>query len=199
MQHAKLLLYMKSLGVDGERDTHIVNIPFPNLPRALEAGEVDMAMTLCVFGAIAIDKGDAKLVRHLYGGGWGKQEIGFIVSRKLARGKPAFVQRIVSSLVQAMDAFVGDADLRIDLERKYSRLPDAVIAMQERQFVKYNYRTNVADLKTMARDLPPDLGWVKEDYSGRVDKYLDFAFLAKATGQSAAQLSTWQHPAAGGG
>ena len=190
MQHAKLLLYMKSLGVAGERDTRIVNIPFPNLPRALEAGEVDMAMTLCVFGAIAIDKGDAKLVRHLYGEGWGKQEIGFIVNRKLARGKPAFVQRIVSSLVQAMDAFMGDADLRIDLERKYSRLPDAVIAMQERQFVRYNYRTNVVDLKTMARDLR-DLGWVKEDYSGRVDKYLDFSFLAKATGQSAAQLSTW--------
>src|SRR5215831_2103004 len=110
MQHAKLLLYMKSLGVDGERDTHIVNIPFPNLPRALESGEVDMAMTLCVFGLIAIDKGDAKLVRHLYGEEWGKQEIGFIVNRKLARDKPALVQRIVSSLVQAMDTFMDNAD-----------------------------------------------------------------------------------------
>lgn len=190
MQHAKLLLYMKSLGLDGEHDTQIVNIPFPNLPRALEAGEVDMAMTLCVFGAIAIDQGNAKLVRHLYGEGWGKQEIGFIVNRKLARDRPAFVQRIVSSLVQAMDTFMDNADLRIELERKYSRLPDAVIAMQERQFVKYSYRTNVADLKAMARELR-DLGWVKEDYSNRVDEYIDLAFLAKATGQSAAQLSTW--------
>jgi NitT/TauT family transport system substrate-binding protein len=190
MQHAKLLLYMKSLGVDGDRDTQIVNIPFPNHPRVLEAGEVDMAMTLCVFGAIAIDKGDAKLVRHLYGGEWGKQEIGFIVNRNLARGKPALVQRIVSSLVEAMSTFMGNADLRIELERKYSRLPDAVIAMQERQFVKYNYRTNVSDLKAMAKELR-ELGWVKEDYSDRVDKYIDFTFLAKATGQSPAQLSTW--------
>ena len=190
MQHAKLLLYMKSIGIDGEHDTQIVNIPFPNLPRALEAGQVDMAMTLCIFGAIAIDKGDAKLVRHLYGEGWGKQEIGFIVTRKLARSKPTLVQRIVASLAQAMDTFMGNADLRIELERKYSRLPDAVIAMQERQFVKYNYRTNVADLKAMARELR-DLGWVKEDYSNRVDKYIDLTFLAKATGQSAAQLSTW--------
>lgn len=190
MQHAKLLLYLKSLGIDGERDTQIANVPFPNHPRVLEAGEVDMAMTLCVFGAIAIDKGDAKLVRHLYGDKSGKQEIGFVVNRKLTRAKPAYVQRIVSSLVEAMETFMRNTDLRIELERKYSRLPDAVIAMQERQFLQYNYRTNVADLKAMAKDLR-DLGWVKQDYSDRVDKYVDFAFLAKATGRSPAQLSTW--------
>ena len=190
LQHAKLSFYLKSLGADPERDTQIVNIPFPNHPRALEASEVDMAMTLCVFGAIAIDKGDAKLVRHLFGDKSGKQEIGFIVTRKLARSKPALVQKIVSSHVDAMNTFIGNTDLRIELERKYSRLPDAVIAMQERQFLKYDYRTNVADLKTMARELH-ELGWVKQDYSDRVDKYLDFAFLAKATGRSPAQLSTW--------
>ena len=190
MQHAKLLFYLKSLGIDGERDTQILNIPFPNHPRALEAGEVDMAMTLCVFGAIAIDKGDAKLVRHLFGDKSGKQEIGFIANRKLTQGKPALVQKIVSSHVEAMNTFMGNPDLRIELERKYSRLPDAVIAMQEREFLKYDYRTNVADLKTMARELR-ELGWVKEDYSDRVDKYIDFTFLAKATGRSPAQLSTW--------
>src|SRR5260370_28692232 len=97
MQHAKLLFYLKSLGIDGERDTQIVNIPLPNHPRALEAGEVDMAMTLCVFGAIAIDKGDAKLVRHLFGGKSGKQEIGFIPNRQLTQRKPALVTKIVSS------------------------------------------------------------------------------------------------------
>jgi NitT/TauT family transport system substrate-binding protein len=190
LQHAKLLFYLKSIGVDGERDTQIVNIPFPNHPRVLEAGEVDMAMTLCVFGAIAMDKGDAKLVRHLFGDESGKQEIGFIVNRKLMRDKPALVQNIVSSHVEAMKMFMGNPDRQIELERKYSRLPDAVIAMQERQFLKYNYRTNVADLKAMAKELR-ELGWVKENYSDRVDKYVDFTFLAKATGQSPDQLSTW--------
>jgi NitT/TauT family transport system substrate-binding protein len=190
MQHAKLLFYLKSLGIDGEHDTEIVNIPFPNHPRALEAGEIDLAMTLCIFGAIAIDKGDAKLVRHLFGDESGKQEIGFIVNRRLTRDKPELVQHIVSSLVQAMDVFMGNADLRIELERKYSRLPDAVVAMQERQFLKYDYRTNVADLKAMAKELR-ELGWMKEDYSDRIDKYIDLTFLAKATGQSPAQLATW--------
>jgi len=47
--------------------------------------------------------------------------------------------------------------------------------MQERQFLKYDYRTNVADLKTMAKELR-EFGWVKEDYSDRVDKYIDSRF-----------------------
>jgi hypothetical protein len=89
-----------------------------------------------------------------------------------------------------MDMFMGNTDLRIELERKYSRLPDAVVALQEREFLRYDYRTNVADLKAMAKELR-DLGWVREDYSDRIDKHLDFTFLAKATGRSPAQLSTW--------
>jgi NitT/TauT family transport system substrate-binding protein len=190
LQHAKLAFYLQSLGVNGERDTQIVNIPFPNHPRALEAGEIDMAMTLCVFGAIAIDKGDATLVRHLFGNESGKQEIGFIVHRKLTRDKPALVQSIVSSHVDAMKMFMNDTDRRIELERRYSRLPDPVIAMQERQFLKYDYRTNVADIKAMAKQMYV-LGWVKEDLSRRVDEHVDFTFLAKATGQSLASLSTW--------
>ena len=190
LQHAKLLFYLKSLGLEGERDTEIVNIPFPTHPRALEAGEVDMAMTLSVFGAIAIDKGDGRLVRHLFGEESGKQEIGFIVIRRLTRDKPGLVQSIVSSHVEAMNSFMGNPDRQVELERKYSRLPDAVIAMQERQFVTYDYRTNVADLKAMAKELR-ELGWIKEDYSDRVDKYVDLTYLAKATGQSPAQLSTW--------
>jgi NitT/TauT family transport system substrate-binding protein len=190
MQHAKLLLYLRSLGVNADRDVEVVNIPFPNHPRALEAGEVDMVMTICLFGAIAIDKGDARLVRHLFSEQQGKQEIGFAVNGRRMRDRPEFVQRIVSSLVDAMDAFTGNTELRIALERKYSRLPDTVIDMQERQFLKYSYRTSIADLKSMARDLR-DLGWVKEDYADRVEKYVDFAFLAKATGLSPAQLSSW--------
>jgi len=190
LQHAKLSFYLRSIGVDGERDAQIVNIPFPNHPRALEAGEIDMAMTLCLFGAIAIDKGDARLVRHLFGEESGKQEIGFIVHRKLIRDKPALVQSIVSSHVEAMNMFMGNPDRQVELERKYSRLPDAVIAMQERQFLRYDYRTNVADLKAMAKELRR-LGWAKEDYSDRIDRYIDLTFLAKATGRPVADLSRW--------
>src|ERR1700730_9603684 len=67
LQHAKLASYLKSIGIDPDKDVQIANIPFPNHPRAIEAAEVDMAMTLSAFGAISIDKGDAVLFRHLFG------------------------------------------------------------------------------------------------------------------------------------
>ncbi len=101
---------------------------------------------------------------HLFGGNFGKQEVGFIVTDKLIKDKPALVQRIVNAHVDAMKTFMGQPDKQIEFERKYSRLPEPVIAMQEREFLRYNFRTNVADIKTMARELH-QLGWVKQDQS----------------------------------
>ncbi len=190
MQHAKLAVYLKSVGVDPDKDVQIANIPFPNHPRALEGGEVDMAMTLSAFGALAIEKGDAALFLHLFGGPFGKQEIGFIATEKLIKEKPALVQRIVNAHVEAMKTFMGQPDKQIEFERKYSRLPEPVIAMQERDFLRYNFRTNVADIKTMARELN-QLGWVKQDFGPSVDKFVDLTFVAKASGLSPAELSTW--------
>ena len=190
LQHAKLSIYLKSIGVDPEKDVQVANIPFPNHPRALEAGEVDLAMTLSAFGALAIEKGDAVLFQHLFGEGFGKQEVGFIVTDKLIKEKPGLVQRIVNTHVEAMKSFIGQPDKQIEFERKYSRLPDPVIAMQERDFLKYNFRTNIADIKTMARELH-QLGWVKEDFGPKVDGFVDLSFAAKASGLPLADLSTW--------
>lgn len=49
LQHAKLEVYLKAVEIDPDKDVQIANIPFPNHPRALEAGEVDLAMTLSAF------------------------------------------------------------------------------------------------------------------------------------------------------
>ncbi len=190
MQHAKLAIYLKSIGVDPDKDVQIANIPFPNHPRALEAGEVDLAMTLSAFGALAIVKGDAALFLHLFGGNFGKQEIGFIVSEKLIKEKPALVQRVVNAHVEAMKSFMGQPEKQIEFERKYSRLPEPVIAMQERDFLRYNFRTNIADIKAMARELH-QLGWVKEDFGPQVDTFIDLSFVSKASGLSPAELATW--------
>jgi hypothetical protein len=89
-----------------------------------------------------------------------------------------------------MKSFMGQPDKQIEFERKYSRLPEPVIAMQERDFLRYNFRTNIADIKAMARELH-QLGWVKEDFSSKVDNFVDLSFLAKASGLSAADLSSW--------
>jgi ABC-type nitrate/sulfonate/bicarbonate transport system substrate-binding protein len=190
LQHAKLSIYLLSIGVNPDKDVQIANIPFPNHPRALEAAEIDMAMTLSVFGALAINKGDAALYLHLFGGQSGNQEVGFIVTQKLIKDKPDLVQRIVNSHVDAMKLFMDQPDRQIEYERKYSRLPDPVIAMQERDFLKYNFRTNVEDIKSMAHDLHK-LGWVKDDLSGKVERFVNPTFLVKATELSAAELSKW--------
>lgn len=147
-------------------------------------------MTLSAFGAIAIQKGDAALYLHLFGGKFGKQEVGFIVTEKLVKEKRELLQRIINAHVEAMKTFMGQPDKQIEFEKKYSRLPDPVIAMQEREFLQYNFRTNVADIKTMARELH-ELGWVKEDFTSKVDSFVDFSFVAQASGQSPAELSTW--------
>jgi NitT/TauT family transport system substrate-binding protein len=190
LQHAKLAIYLKSIGIDPDKDVQIANIPFPNHPRALEAGEVDLAMTLSAFGAISINKGDALLFLHLFGGNFGKQEVGFIVTEKLIKEKPALVQRIVNAHVDSIKSFMGQPNKQIEFERRYSRLPDPVIVMQEREFLHYNFRTNVTDIKTMARELR-ELGWVKEDFGAKVDGFVDFTFVANASGLSPAELSTW--------
>jgi NitT/TauT family transport system substrate-binding protein len=190
LQHAKLLGYLRAAKIDPDKDVQIVNVPFPNHPRALEAGEVDLAMTLAGFGSLAMEKSNAQLVQHLFDAGSGKQEIGFIVHRRLIQQKPELVQRIVDSHVEAMKLFVGNMEKQVEFEKKYSRFPDSVVQKTERTFLRYDYRTNVADLKTMAREMQ-QLGWAKEDLSPKIDGAIDLRFLAKATGQNVDSLTRW--------
>jgi len=190
MQHAKLALYLKSLNIDPDKDVQILNLPFRNHPRAIESGEVDLAMTLSVFGAISLAKGDAVLVKHVFDGPFGKQEIGFIVRRRTIAEKKDYVQRMVSAHVDAMKLFMGNMDQQIAYEKKYSRLDQPVLEMQEREFLRYDYRTRVADIKQLAKELH-QLGWVKADVSDKVDSVIDLSFAAKAAGIPVADMTTW--------
>ncbi len=189
MQHLVVLIALKDAGIDPDKDVTIVNIPFAVHPRAIEAGEVDMAHALALFGAMSIASGKGKLFQHLVGDKWGKQEIGFFVHRKLAEEKPDLVQRIVASHAEAI-ARLADADTRYTLEAKGSKLPPAILAMTEKQFLKVDYRTNLADLGVMAKRMHA-AGWTKRDISGEIDGSVDLRFLEKATGKSKADLTTW--------
>ncbi len=57
-------------------------------------------------------------------------------------------------------ARVSEPDARHELEAKGSRLPVSVLAMTEKQFLKVDYRTNLADVATMARRMHA-AGWTK--------------------------------------
>jgi NitT/TauT family transport system substrate-binding protein len=119
MQHLLLLTALKDAGLNPDADVDILNIPFPVHPRALEAGEVDMVTGLGLFGAMSVTAGKGKLFEHMYGGKWGKQEIGFFVHRRLTQEKADFVQRIVASHAEAISR-VSDPEKRFELEQKYS-------------------------------------------------------------------------------
>lgn len=187
MQHLLILTALKSAGIQPDRDVEIVNIPFPVHPRAIEGGEVDLAGTLALFGAMSITSGKGKLFHHMVGGTWGKQEIGFFVHKKLIEEKPDFVQRIVASHAEAI-ARVSDPAARYELEAKASKLPAPILAMTEKEFLRVDYRTNLADVALMAKRMH-EAGWTKRDIANDIEKNVDFRFLEKATGKSKAELT----------
>ncbi len=184
MQHAKLLQYLASIGVDGAKDVKIINVPFHLHPRALGGGQVDMVMALAGFAELAVQKSGAKVVKHLYRGQYGKQEIGLIVQKSLIEKNPDLVQRIVASHVEAMNKFIGNMSAQIAFEKKYSRFPPSVIESTEKKYLRYHYRTNVADLKAMAKQLHT-LGWSKKDLSSKVDSVVNLS-MAEQKGTTSA-------------
>lgn len=189
MQHLVLLAALKEAGIDAAKDVEIVNVPFPVHPRAIEGGEVDMASALALFGAMSITSGKGKLFHHMFGQKWGKQEIGFFLHKKLVDEKPELAQRIVSSLAEAI-AKLADPTLRLELEAKGSKLPQPILAMTEKEFLRVDLRTNMSDAKLMAERMHAQ-GWTKRNIAGELEKNVDFRFLEKATGKSKAALTAW--------
>jgi NitT/TauT family transport system substrate-binding protein len=189
MQHLLMLTALANAGIRHDRDVEIVNIPFPVHPRAIEGGEVDLAVTLALFGALSITSGKGKLFHHMFGDTWGKQEIGFFVHRRLIEEKPDYVRRLVAAHAEAI-ARVADPELRYELEAKVSKLPKPALAMTEKEFLKVDYRTNIADIVTMAQRMHA-IGWTKRDVAGEIENNVDFRFLEQATGKTKAELSRW--------
>ncbi len=190
LQHLKLTVALKAAGINPDKDVQIVNVPFPTHPRAIEGGEVDMAMTLALFGALSINSGKGALFDHVFDKGAGKQEIGFIVRRDAVEKKADYVQRIVASHYEAMNGFVADVPKQIQLELKVMKLPEPVIAMVQRDFLRLSFHTNVADIALMAKQMH-EVGWAKKDQSAATASYVNFSFLEKASGQKAEALGKW--------
>ncbi|MGE4014344.1 MAG: ABC transporter substrate-binding protein [Alphaproteobacteria bacterium] len=190
MQHLKLVVALRGAGINPDKDVEIVNIPFPTHARAIEGGEVDLAMTLAVFGALSINSGKGAIFDHIFDKEAGKQEIGFIVKRETIEKKPDYVQRIVTSHVEAMKGFMTDLKKQIELEMKYLKLPEPVVTMVQRDFLRLNYRTNVADIALMAKQMH-EIGWAKKNQSDQAAKFVNLSFMAKATGESPDALSRW--------
>lgn len=189
-QHLKLISFLQNNGVDPVKDVDVVNVTFPDHPRALDGRQVDMVMTLAPFASLAIVKGSGKLFYHVYGKNYGKWEVGFAVRRDLIKDKPELVQKIVDSHVDGMKMFMDDMPKRLELEKRQSALPLAALEMEQRDFLNLSYKIAVDDIKRTAREMAK-VGWVKRDLSDQVDSYVDLTFLEKTTGLSKAKLSVF--------
>jgi ABC-type nitrate/sulfonate/bicarbonate transport system substrate-binding protein len=190
MQHLKLIVALRGAGIDPSREVEIVNIPFPTHPRAIDGGEVDLAMTLATFGAFSINGGKGTLFAHVFEGTAGKQEIGLAVHRDNVEKRPEYLQRVVASYVEVMKSFAQDTDKQIALELKYLKLPEPIVTMVQRDFLRLSYHTNVPDLILMARQMK-EIGWSKKENSDQLDKFVDFTFIAKASGEAVDALKRW--------
>ena len=186
-QHLKLTYLLKQHGIDGAKDLDVVNVPFPNHVRSVDGKEVDMAMTIAPFAALAVKNTGAKVFHHVYGKDAGQWEIGQAVRRDLIRERPEFVQRIVSSHAEAMKMFVSDVAKQIEYETKDGSFPPPVVEMIQKEFLRETIKVTIADIKLTAKQMY-EVGWAKKDHSDEVEKYVDLSFLAKATGMSEAEL-----------
>lgn len=186
-QHLKLTYLLQANAIDA-KDIDIVNVPFPNHVRAVDGKEVDMAMTIAAFAAMAVHTTGAKVFHHAYGKGAGQWEIGQAVRRDLVKDKPEFVQRIVSSHVDAMKMFVTDVVKQVELEQKEATFPKPVVEMIQRDFLRLTFKVTLDDIRLTAKQMHA-LGWAKKDHSAEVEKYVDLSFLAKATGLTEKELS----------
>lgn len=90
--------------------------------------------------------------------------------------------------VRGCKARLADADTRYTLDAKGSKLPPAILPMTEKQFLKVDYRANLADLASMAKRMHA-AGWTKRDVSGDIDASADLRILEKVTGKSTADLT----------
>ena len=187
-QHLKLTHLLMGMGVNPEKDVDVVNIPFPGHPRALEGRHVDMTMAVAPFAALMIQSGVGRLFHHVYGPGVGRWEVGYAVRKDLVEKNPDLVQRIVSSHVEALGSLMNDVSRQVELEAQESSFPKPAIELVQRDFVKLTYRMSIADLKRTAKQMY-DVGWTKSDHSSKVESYVDFRFLEKATGEPRARLA----------
>jgi ABC-type nitrate/sulfonate/bicarbonate transport system substrate-binding protein len=186
-QHLKLTYLLKNNGIDSAKDVDILNIPFPNHIRSVDGKEVDMAMTIAPFAALAVSTTGAKVFHHVYGKDAGQWEIGQAVRTDLVKQKPDLVQRIVSSHVDAMKMFVADVAKQVEFEQKETTFPKPVVEMIQKEFLRLTIKVTIDDIKLTAKQMF-ELGWAKKDHSAEVEKYVDLSFLAKATGMSEQEL-----------
>ncbi|MSQ37587.1 MAG: hypothetical protein EXR61_04660 [Chloroflexi bacterium] len=189
LQHISLLQQLRAAGIDGDKDLEVVNVPFAEAANALDAGQLDMAAALALFGAQAIVQNKARLFLHAKATPLGFFDVGFVTTRKLVKERPDEMQDIVAAHYQAMKNIADDPTRGLAREVKYSELPEAVVK-KSYEFLTFDHRVDLNAIRGTERVMR-DLGLHKDDLQAKIADYVDLSFLAKASGRSLADVGTW--------
>lgn len=179
---------LKNHGIDPDKDVNIVNVAaFPDHGRVLQTKQVQMVSTMTLFAGPVRLQGQAKVFWFPYDAPSGNVNAQIMVTKRLVRERPDVVQGIVASHVQIFDLLKKDRQRLIEIEAKQT---GRALPFVEELFRNqaYLYEMDVNANKGMAK-MMHEVGWTKTDLSGKVDEYMDFAFLEKATGRDRASLS----------
>jgi len=177
-------------GIDPAKDVKLLNINFPEHPRIMELGQVDMVSTISVFGASIVVGGHGKVFHYPYDAPSGIQNVSFAVRKETLEKSPQMVEVFVQSHVALLRRIMDSPDQLLDDQVRYSGLPRAILE-HDLKNTGFSFHVRVADIKGMA-NMMHEVGWTKQNRAGELERFIEWRYLTKATGMSEAQLKTWE-------
>ena len=192
-QYVNLVTGMKAQGLDLNKDSEFVNFQnFNDLNLALQRGDVDAMTTFPPNSGIAVSGGYGVEVpdinETLYDGSFYVAS-GVLATNKLIDSRPDDVQKIVDTLYAQGEKLNGDKKLWVDTFAKFatSTDPAALLAALNAEQTKWDPQLNEDQLNKVASTLA-ELKEIPRDTSVELTAMLDYSFLEKASGKTAAAL-----------
>ena len=156
--HVSVLHGLKKNGID-PNSIRAVEVPFPNMPDQLKAGNVDAVESLEPFAGQLLAAGNRSLGDPLLSVGDEVLYTFWISDRTWAVNNPAVIEAWVASLGQAKEFMdLNPREARAILA-KYTRLPEAVV--EKIPFVTYRFRLDPQDFRVWVNVLK-DLGQITQ-------------------------------------
>ncbi|MBV9566494.1 MAG: ABC transporter substrate-binding protein [Bradyrhizobium sp.] len=140
--HVSVLHDLKKNGIDLD-SIRAVEVPFPNMPDQLKAGNVDVVEALEPFAGQLLAAGNRSLGDPLLSVGDQVLYTFWISERKWATDNHAVVEAWVASLEQAKQYMDANPQEARAILAKYTKLPEPVV--QKIPFVTYRFSLNAQD------------------------------------------------------
>lgn len=188
-QHLMVNWQFAKHGIDVAKDVRVLNINFPEHPRIMELGQVDMVSTISVFGASIVVGGHGKVFYYPYDAPSGIQNVSFAVRKETLEKNPQLVQVFVQSHVALLKRIMDSPDQLIEDQVRYSGLPRAILE-HDLKNTGFSFHIRVGDIKGMA-NMMHEVGWTKQNRSGELERFIEWSYLTKASGMGEGQLRTW--------